>query len=56
MTEEKNEEFDIDDLRYYATLSPKQKLDYLEEMNIFLLKITPAEAVAKNRKLKESGY
>ncbi|MCO6429388.1 MAG: hypothetical protein J5J00_00885 [Deltaproteobacteria bacterium] len=57
MTQEiKEEEFDIEDLRYYATLTPKQKLDYLEQMNLFLLKITPAEALAKNQKLKDSGY
>lgn len=53
---QKEEEFDLEDLRYYATLTPKQKLDYLEEMNLFLLKITPSEAVEKNQKLKDSGY
>lgn len=53
MTEE---EFDVEDLRHYKSLDAKQKLDYLEEMNIFLLKITPKEAVIKNNKLKEEGF
>lgn len=51
-----DEEFDIEDLRYYKTLSPKEKLDYLEEMNQFLQKITPAKAVKINEKLEEEGY
>lgn len=50
------EEFDLEDLRYYQTLDAKQKLEYLEEMNLFLLKITPQEAVEKNRNLKKEGY
>ncbi len=34
-----SEEFDIEDLRYYMKLSPKEKLEYLEQMNNFLLKL-----------------
>ncbi len=50
------EEFDIEDLRYYRTLDAKQKLEYLEQMLLFLQKITPAEAIEKNDILKEEGF
>jgi len=50
------EEFDIEDLRHYKTLSAGEKLEYLEKMNRFLQKITPKEAVEKNKKLKEEGF
>ena len=51
-----NEEFDIEDMKYYMSLTPKQKLEYLEKMNLFLLKITPKESVEKNQKLKDEGF
>ncbi len=50
------EEFDLEDLKYYISLDAKQKLDYLEEMNLFLLKITPPQAVLINRQLEDEGY
>ena len=50
------EEFDIEDMRYYRNLDAKQKLDYLEQMNLFLLKITSKEAQEKNRTLKDEGF
>ncbi|HMO19270.1 MAG TPA: hypothetical protein PKA63_09735 [Oligoflexia bacterium] len=49
------EEFDIEDLIFYRTLNAKQKLEYLEQMNLFLLKITPEKARLINEKLKEEG-
>lgn len=54
MTEE--EEFDVEDLRYYRTLSAKEKLEYLEKMNLFLLKITPLKAKRRDEKLKDEGF
>ncbi len=52
----KAEEFDVDDLRVYSKMSPKEKLEYLERMNRFLQKITPPEAKEINEKLKEEGF
>jgi hypothetical protein len=54
MTEE--EEFDIEDLQHYRSLSAKEKLEYLEQMNLFLLKITPDRAKKRNEKLKDEGF
>lgn len=51
-----NEEFDIDDLRYYRDLDAKKKLEYLEQMLLFMQKITPEEAKAKNEQLKKEGF
>ena len=50
------EEFDIEDLRYYKKLSAKEKLEYLEQMNLFLLKITPKKSILINEKLRKEGY
>jgi hypothetical protein len=54
MTEE--EEFDLEDLRYYRNPSAREKLEYLEKMNLFLLKITPEKAKQRNEKLKDEGF
>lgn len=51
-----DEEFDIEDMRYYLKLSAKEKLNYLEEMNNFLLKITPKNALEINQQLKDEGF
>jgi hypothetical protein len=50
------EEFDIEDLRFYKSLSAKEKLEYLEEMLNFLQKITPSKAVIINEQLKKEGF
>lgn len=50
------EEFDIQDLKFYIKLSAKEKLEYLEQMNLFLLKITPQKSIAINDKLKDEGF
>lgn len=51
-----DEEFDIEEMRYYKSLDAKEKLEYLEKMNRFLLRITPMEAIEKVKKLKNEGY
>ena len=50
-----NNYFNLEDLRYYHSLSAKKKLEYLEEMLIFLNKITPIESKNKWAKLKSTG-
>lgn len=51
-----NQEFDLEDIKYFMSLSLKQKLKYLEELNSFFQKHTPRE----NRKtweiLKQQGF
>ena len=47
------DEFDLEDLRYYRSLSAKQKLEHLEKMNRFLLKITPEKAREEERAVKK---
>lgn len=49
-------EFDLDDLRIYMKMSPREKLDYLEKMNLFLNKITPVSAKKIQQKLKGLGF
>ena len=51
-----DEEFDLEDLLYYQSLSAQEKLEYLEQLLLFLQKITPKEAVRTSRILKDEGY
>jgi len=50
-----DEEFDIEDLRYYSELSPKEKLEYLEKMLRFLARITPEASKRLSRRLDDEG-
>lgn len=49
-------EFDIEDVKYFMSLSLKQKLQYLEELNSFFDKHTPAKNKKIWQKLKEQGF
>ena len=50
------EEYDIKDLKRYMKLSAKEKLNYLEDVNIFLNKAMTAESKNIWEKLKRSGW
>lgn len=52
----KRPEFDMEDMRYFAALSPREKLNYLEKMLLFLQKITPQKSKDLAKKLKELGF
>lgn len=41
------EEFDVERSKYFISLSPKKKLEHLEELNLFLNRFIPA----KNKKI-----
>lgn len=50
------QEFDREDMLIYMKMSPREKLDYLERMNLFLNKITPTEVKIKQQRLKNLGF
>lgn len=49
-------DFDWEDIRHYMKMSPKDKLDYLEKMVLFLNKITPEKSKETARMLRELRY
>ncbi len=51
-----SEEFDLEEIRRYRALSPREKLEYLEKMLRFLHKITPAKSKELNERLKAKGF
>ena len=58
---DKNEEnideyFDIEDLKRYMSLSVEKKLNYLEEINRFLMEAMPAESKKAWEELKRQGW
>ena len=58
---DKNEEnideyFDIKDLKRYMSLSVEKKLNYLEEINRFLMEAMPAESKKAWEELKRQGW
>lgn len=55
-TQPATSEFDMEDMRYFAALSPRQKLDYLEKMLLFFQKITPQKSKDLAEKLKAMGF
>jgi hypothetical protein len=49
-------EVDVDQLKKFMPLTPKEKLEYLEELNKFLNLATPEENKKVWEKLKELGW
>jgi hypothetical protein len=47
--------YDLDDIRRHMALSVVDKLNYLEQLNIFFHKITPAKSKKIWEKLKSTG-
>ena len=45
-----------EDLKRYIDLSPEKKLEYLEEMNLFLNEAMPPENKRIAKKLREEGF
>lgn len=55
-TKIKDEDIDIEQLKYFKSLSPKQKLDWLEKFMDFLNLVTPAKNKKAWQKLKDMGF
>ena len=53
---EVSENFDWQDILYYMSLSAKEKLEYLEQMNLFFEKIKPKSSKDSWEMLKKSGF
>ena len=51
-----DEYFDIEDLKRYMSLSVEEKLNYLEEINRFLIEAMPAESKKAWEELKRQGW
>lgn len=56
MSQNKNEEFDVEQMQFYMKLSVGQKLAYLEKMCRFLHKITPEKSRKIAEKLKKERF
>jgi len=56
MTEQKNPEFNEEEIRVYRSLSAKKKLGHLKTMNNFLRKIRPAKSKKIAQLLKAKGF
>ncbi|MBI3308686.1 MAG: hypothetical protein HYZ79_04870 [Candidatus Melainabacteria bacterium] len=52
----KDEYINDEDLKRYIDLSPEKKLEYLEEMNLFLNAAMPPENKRIAKKLREEGF
>jgi hypothetical protein len=50
------EDFNLDDLKRYMSLSAEEKLNYLEAMNIFLMESMPDESKKAWEELKKRGW
>jgi len=48
--------FNLDNLKSYMALSAREKLNYLEEINSFFRKVTPAESKKIWEELKKRGW
>ena len=51
-----NQEYNSDELKAYMAMSAKEKLRFLEEMNIFFSKALPSKSKAVWAKLKAKGW
>ena len=49
-------EYNIEDLKRYMSLSVEKKLNYLEEINRFLMEAMPAESKKAWEELKRQGW
>ena len=56
MNKSKKVEFIDEDLLVYMRLSPKDKLNHLEQMNRFLRKIRPFKSLKISQKLASEGF
>jgi len=50
------EDFDMEDIKRYMSLSVEKKLNYLEEMNNFFMEAMPQESKDAWERLKQSGW
>ena len=50
------EEFDVEQMKCYMSLSVKEKLDHLEKLLKFLQKITPEKSRQLAEKLKKEKF
>ena len=56
ITRVEDDYFNTDDLKSYMALSAREKLNYLEEVNSFFRKVTPAESKKIWEELKKRGW
>lgn len=53
---QKDDYYNLDDLKAYMSMPAKDKLIYLAEINKFLSKITPLESKRNWEELKKRGW
>jgi hypothetical protein len=51
-----NNEYSKEDLKRYRDLAPRKKLEYLQQMNVFLAKAMPEKSKKAWEKLKQKGF
>ncbi|MBI2340111.1 MAG: hypothetical protein HYU99_07100 [Deltaproteobacteria bacterium] len=51
-----NDDIDMERIKYFKGLSVRKKLDYLEQLNLFFNRITPAKSKKIWEKLKQQGF
>ena len=56
MVKQKPADFMDEDLLVYMQVSPKKKLEHLEQMNSFLRKIRPPKSQRISQKLAQEGF
>ncbi|MBW1800541.1 MAG: hypothetical protein JRJ85_07395 [Deltaproteobacteria bacterium] len=51
-----DEEYSVEDLKRYMALSPEEKLNYLEEINLFFQESMPDKSKKVWEELKKQGW